>query len=129
MTNINHEFATLAQQLKKSQLLTFSVDAGLTTVYLEFATHNGDVDIQVRFGRVVVLNLFKEADDVDSFYIVAARSEVIEDETDELFRSLRRQSEQLHQILTGITARPLYHLYVEGDMNLDLVATDYERII
>ena len=107
MTNTSREFVNLAQQLKKSQLLTFSVDVGLTTVYLEFATRNGDIDIKFRFGSVVVLDLFKEADDVESFYIVAAKSEIIEDDTDELFRSLRRQSEHLHQILSGITARPL----------------------
>lgn len=128
MTNIDDSFSALAQQLKKSQLLTFSVDAGLTSVYLEFATHNGNVDIKIKLGGVVLLDLFKEIDDVDSFYIVAAESKVVEGDTDELFQSLRGQSDHLRQILTRIAARPIYHLYLEGDINLDLLATKYEWV-
>ena len=128
MTSANNKFADLAQRVKKSVLLTCSVDVGLETVYLEFAAYDGVVDVKVRFTRVLVLDLFKEADDAESFFILTAKSDVIESDTDDLFRSLRGRSDHLHQILTRITERPLYHLYLEGDINLDLVAIDCELL-
>jgi hypothetical protein len=129
MTNTDHEFANLAQELKGAVLMTISVDAQLASICLEFATYNGDVDIKLRFGRVALFNLFKEADEVDCFYIVHAKSEVVQGDITGLSGSLLYQSGQLHQILNDVSTQPLYHLYLEGDISLDLVAAEYERLM
>lgn len=128
MTNINYEFTALAQQLKHSQLLTISIDAQLSSVYLEFVRYNDDV-LKFRFSRVALFNLFKEVDEVDSFNIVDAKSEIAQGDIAELCQSLLYQSGQLRQILTDISIQPLYHLYLEGELSLDLVAAHYERIV
>lgn len=129
MTNTDSGFTHLAQELKDAQLLGLTVDAQLASTYLEFATYNGEVDIKIRFGRVVLFNLFKEADEVDCFYIVDAKSEVVQGDITGLSQSLLYQLGQLEQILRDTSAQPLYHLYLEGQISLDLVAAEYERIM
>lgn len=129
MINTGSEFIHLAQELKDAQLLGLTVDAQLTSTYLEFATYNGKVDIKIRFRRVVLFNLFKEADEADCFYIVDATSEVVQGDITELCGSLLYQSGQLHEILKDLSTQPLYHLYLEGQVSLDLVAAEYERMM
>lgn len=129
MINVDNEFAPLAEALKKSQLVTISVDTELKSVCLEFARYNGHPDVKIRFERVVVFSLFKEAEEVDSFYIVEARSEIIRDGGTVPFESLYRQSKQNQQILSDASTKPLYHLYLEGDISVDIISCGYERVL
>ena len=126
MGKSNDDFARLSQRLRKSQLLTFSINAELGTVDLGFATRDGVIDIQIRFNDVIALDFFKEEDETDCFYIVDAKSEIIKDDPIDLSSLMHKQSNQLRQILVNVTKRPLYYLYLEGLISLNLIAAQCE---
>jgi hypothetical protein len=118
---------SLADKLKKSSLMSCTIDSSNFSFTLEFSLGGGETDIIIKLYQIIHSSISKDPDEQESCFFVGDFSVTpLSDGGHDVLSYLKHSFRDPNGEVSSYPSRPLWHLHVEGGICLDFVFGAYE---